>query len=400
MRILFANDGFADAGGVHSYLLSVMTGLCERGHDLAYLHGGISAPHGLGPALKTVPCFGTADTALEKAVSDVRAWGPQVIFSHNMGFLDVEQRLLDEWPVVKLMHGYFGTCIGGQKMFALPRCRPCSRRFGAACLALYLPRRCGEFSPRRMLSQYLWARRQNGLFNRYAAVVVASEHMKREYVRNGMKSEAVHVNPLFPTEMPGDGETEPGSNSCDSVLFLGRMTKLKGGDFLIHAVAQASQRLGQTIRLTMAGDGPRRPHWEKLAVRQKVSAVFPGWVTVPERRRLLSSASLLAMPSIWPEPFGLAGLEAASFGLPSIAFDVGGIRQWLTDGCNGWLVPGNPPTVVALADGLVRAFSQPDQLFAMRKGARQTARRMSLAAHLDRLETILGAACGLSYQAV
>jgi len=163
---------------------------------------------------------------------------------------------------------------------------------------------------------------------------------------------------------------------------------------LIRAVAQASQRLGRTIHLVMAGDGPQRSAWEELAVRQKVSAEFAGWVAGPKRQRLLSSAGLLAVPSIWPEPFGLAGLEAASFGLPAIAFDVGGIGQWLTDGCNGWLVPGDPPTVRALAGGLVRALGQPDRLFAMGEAARQTARRMSLEAHLDRLETILGAACG------
>jgi glycosyltransferase involved in cell wall biosynthesis len=394
MRILFANDGFADAGGVHSYLVSVMTGLRGRQHDLAYLHGGSRTNGGLCPALETVPCFGAADTDLEKALSDVRAWGPQLVFSHNMGFLEVEGRLLGEWPVVKLLHGYFGTCIGGQKMFALPACRPCSRRFGAACLALYLPRRCGEFSPVKMVSQYLWARRQKALFGRYAAVVVASEHMKREYVRNGLDAATVHVNPLFPADLPADPGPGPPSKAGERVLFLGRMTKLKGGDFLIRAVAQASQRLGRTIHLVMAGDGPQRSAWKELAVRQKVSAEFAGWVAGPKRQRLLSSAGLLAVPSIWPEPFGLAGLEAASFGLPAIAFDVGGIAQWLTDGCNGWLVPGNPPTVRALADGLVRALGRPDRLFAMREGARQTAQRMSLEAHLDRLETILGAACG------
>src|SRR5437762_1466511 len=110
MRILFANDGFADAGGVHSYLVSVMSGLRKREHDLAYLHAGAGG-EGLGPELKTIPSFGTADTDRERALAEARAWGAEVVFSHNMSFLDVEGRLLDNWPVVKLMHGYFGTCI-------------------------------------------------------------------------------------------------------------------------------------------------------------------------------------------------------------------------------------------------------------------------------------------------
>lgn len=394
MRILFVNDGFADAGGVHSYLVSVMTGLRRRQHDLAYLHGGVRSSEGLGPELRTIPCFGSADTDRERALAEAGVWGPHVVFSHNMSFLDLEERLLEEWPVVKLMHGYFGTCIGGQKMFALPTRRPCDRRFGAACLALYFPRRCGELRPDKMLSQFLWAQRQKELFDRYAIIMVASEHMKQEYVRNGVVAEKVQVNPLFPadaeasTPCPSSPLTE---GHC--VLFLGRMTQLKGGDLLIRAAAQAAQRLGRRIALLMAGDGPERSAWEKLALQQMVPAVFTGWVTGPERRRLLASATVLAVPSVWPEPFGLTGLEAAHFGLPAIAFDLGGIRQWLTDGHNGWLVSGNPPRVAGLADGLVRALGQPDRLAAMRQGARQTARSMSLAAHLDRLETILGVAC-------
>ena len=84
------------------------------------------------------------------------------------------------------MHGYFGTCIGGQKRFGFPVAQPCDRRFGVACLALYAPRHCGELAPGAFISHYGWARDQHALLPRYRRIVVASEHMKREFVRNGV----------------------------------------------------------------------------------------------------------------------------------------------------------------------------------------------------------------------
>jgi len=94
------------------------------------------------------------------------------------------------------------------------------------------------------------------------------------------------------------------------------------------------------------------------------------------------------VPSVWPEPFGLVGLEAGAFGVPSVAYDVGGIGEWLKEGENGWLAPGDPPTVEGLADLLARAAADPGALADLRSGARAAAERMSLAAHVERLERV------------
>jgi glycosyltransferase involved in cell wall biosynthesis len=390
MRILFANDGIGDAGGVQSYLEAVMPALAARGHSVAFLHlaaRGDSA----SPAPADAPHVCVAERGLEGAMADVRAWRPDVVYSHNMRSMEVEGALLADGPVVKMMHGYFGTCIGGQKAHLFPRAEPCDRAFGPACLALYVPRRNGRMSLPYISAQWRWANEQKSLFGRYAAVVTASGHMRREYVRNGVAEDRAHAIPLFSTIPVADDVAAPAEFR---VLFLGRMTRLKGGDVLIRAVAEASRRIGRAIPLTMTGDGPPRAEWEALARRLAVDATWTGWVDADERLRLFRTASVLAVPSVWPEPFGLVGLEAGSQGVPSVAFDVGGIGEWLSDGQNGRLVPAAPPRAEALADALAWAATHPADLAAMRPHARAAAERMSVDAHVSRLEEVLAAAAG------
>ena len=75
----------------------------------------------------------------------------------------------------------------------------------------------------------------------------------------------------------------------------------------------------------------------KLGLADRV--FFKGFVSPDEIAIFYRECSVVAVSSVWPEPFGAVGLEAMRFGLPVVAFDAGGIREWLTNGHNGFLVP-------------------------------------------------------------
>ena len=385
MRILLANDGVGDPGGVQRYLEGISSALRARGHELALLHlDPVRSPSDspIGPAGAH---FCAADRGVDGAVQAGMAWRPHVVFSHNMRALDVDRLLCSRAPVVKMMHGYFGTCIGGQKMHAFPHRVACERTFGASCRVLYLPRRCGAWGVHAMAVQYAWARAQQEAWGGYRSVVVASDHMRREYQRNGMAGDRLVVNPLFTTDLPEQAAAAPADFR---VVFLGRMTPLKGGDHLVRAVSMASRSLGAPIRLTMAGDGPARAAWARLSESLGVAAEFPGWVGERQRRALYRSASLVAVPSLWPEPFGLTGLEGGAFGAAAVAYNVGGISTWLHDGENGWLIdPHSGPD--GLARAIVHAASEPETLAERRRGARLVAEHLSLERHVAALEILL-----------
>jgi glycosyltransferase involved in cell wall biosynthesis len=390
MRILFAHESVGTEGGIETYLLSVMRSLGARGHHLALLyHRRRTGPSALFSSAHHA--FGVEERGLAPVLDDLLAWRPDVAFSHNMGPLEVDQQLVERWPVVKMFHGYFGTCVSGLKMHAFPSPQVCHRRFGAACLALYVPRRCGQLTPGALIGGYRWASAQRRLFSRYSAGVVASTHMRDEMAGNGVPDARLHVLPLFstlgtPSTAPG-AQVAPGSEP-DTVLFAGRMTTLKGGHVLVAAAAHAARVLGRPVRILMAGDGPQKEAWRSLAASLDVPAEFTGWLPPDERAAVYSRAELVAMPSLWPEPFGLAGLDAATLGRPAVAFDVGGIADWLTDGVNGRLVAAGEGEQ-GLAQAIASLLGDPVERLRMGRAALDVSRRLSLTAHVERLENVL-----------
>jgi glycosyltransferase involved in cell wall biosynthesis len=383
MKILVAQDALHSEGGVESYLAAIVPALRARGHSIAmlFVRRGTRTP--LSDSIDG-PCVGADPEDPDAAIAQLTAWRPDVCFSNNMAPLDIERRLLDEWPVVKFMHAYFGTCISALKMHEFPSGVACTRTLGPGCLALYGPRHCGELRPSALVNGYRWARSQQQLLPRYRTIVIASEHMADEYARHGVSRDRLAMLPLFPS-LPV--ATVSGATS-DTVLFLGRMTTLKGGDILVRAVGRATSDLGRPIRLLMAGDGPQRAEWQRLARRERIAAEFPGWLDTTGRLSALAQASVLAVPSLWPEPFGLVGLEAAARGVPAIAFDTGGMRQWLHHDVSGLLVPP-AGGCRAIAAALTTVLADPALQARLSRGAIATATAMSLDAHADALERVL-----------
>jgi glycosyltransferase involved in cell wall biosynthesis len=85
-----------------------------------------------------------------------------------------------------------------------------------------------------------------------------------------------------------------------------------------------------------------------------VRVSFEGWIDRPTRAKLLATSDVLVFPSLWPEPYGLSGLEALAAGVPVAAFGSGAIREWLRDGIDGAVAPADPPTSAGLAAAIVR----------------------------------------------
>ncbi len=393
LRVAVATWGPSVVGGAETYLRSAMAALARRGHRLALLHECPPPPHAepIAPPGPSVPQWCVADLGAAAARRSLAAWRPDVVWCHGLIDPGLEAALLDAHRCVLFPHGYHGTCVSGLKRHAFPEERACTRRLGAACLALYLPRRCGGLDPVRAVAEFRRQARRLALLARYRAVVVASRHMREEFLRHGVAPDRLRVLPLLVDPAP-DREPPPDRPASGRLLMVGRLAPGKGGEHLLRAIPSASALLGRALRVTCAGEGPRLSGMRALAARLGVAAEFPGWVVREGRTLLAREADLLVVPSTWPEPFGLVGLEAAGVGLPAVAFAVGGIPEWLVPGVTGELAPADPPTASGLAAAIVRALADSGHHAALRRGAWEAARRHAALDHDGQLERILGAA--------
>jgi glycosyltransferase involved in cell wall biosynthesis len=403
VRIAVCNRFGRFLGGVESYLSRLIPALANEGHELALLFE-MDSPAAF-PRLSTAePIWFASESGISQILRSLRKWCPDVIYIHAISDVALEGALMETAPAVRFVHDYAATCISGAKTFAFPRTSCCSRRFGVGCLVNYFPRRCGGISPLTMWRDYHARLAGLDLLRRHNCVLVASEAMRREYLRHVFEPSRIEVVP-YPVG-PGRDQTPACDTRAASIgsrearhrsrsdplhlLFAGRMVQSKGGEILIRALPQVAERLQAPLKLTLVGDGPAKPQWEAqarfLCVRNSLITVeFTGWLQHKILDKLMRESDLLVLPSLWPEPFGMIGLEAGNAGLPAVAFAVGGIPEWLHDGINGFLAAGNPPSASGLATAIAKCLADPELHRRLQEGAQREAAKYSVQRHVNKL---------------
>ena len=237
-----------------------------------------------------------------------------------------------------------------------------------------------------MLADYKRERRRQSNLKFFKSILVASHYMAEEYLRQGVPSERVQVLPLFPASIvPDRVEPKPLSDWTNKVMLMGRLTDLKGAGLVVQAVSAASKRIGRRLTLVVLGDGPGRKPLEEQAATLDVQLELSSWKAPEERNIAMRNSDALIVPSLWPEPFGLVGIEAGCVGLPSVAFDVGGISDWLEHGVSGRLAAQRPFSGEDLGRVLAEVLDNFVDHHRYRVGAWNVAQRYSEDRHINSL---------------
>jgi glycosyltransferase involved in cell wall biosynthesis len=235
-----------------------------------------------------------------------------------------------------MVHDHALYCMRGYKYNYFTR-RICTRAFSPfcvfPCLASVGRNHDGGF-PLKWVS-YSAKKREIALNQRCDHLIVYSEYLKQELVRNGFAPDKIDV--CVPIRVWAEADRISTFHSRNLILFAGQLIRGKGVDALLCALAKVKTH----FECAILGDGSHRRSCERLCAKLRLNdrVRFHGYVLPSELATFYHEASVFIMGSLWPEPFGMAGPEAMRYGLPVVAFDAGGIREWLTDGENGFLIP-------------------------------------------------------------
>ncbi|MGB4066604.1 MAG: glycosyltransferase family 4 protein [Nitrospira sp.] len=352
MTILHIHDRVGCYGGGEVYLAQLREGLRQRGHrsPVLYLtqegskHSGdneayyVSKPHGLFSGLRTLRWFPSLLDRLN----------PDVVHCHCLFSPIVMAWLFGQVPTLFTLHS----------LHMLPR------KYGKELMTivgLY------ERALRRLMRPTL---------RKLSGWIAPSQAFAEEIRNEGY--ERVSIIPHFTEKRPS---SSPAISKPGTILFVGRLSAEKGVEALLNILVLLQ---GRTWNAVIAGEGPMDSYARNRIAREGLSSrvEFTGWLDGSALDRAYERAAVVVIPSVVKEAFCLVGIEAMAFGKPVVAFDAGGIREWLDNGRTGYLVAqGDCPS---FAERIVMLLDNPDRACAMGKSAQQLVEtRFRLEPHLQ-----------------
>jgi glycosyltransferase involved in cell wall biosynthesis len=171
-----------------------------------------------------------------------------------------------------------------------------------------------------------------------------------ELVENGVDLSVWHPVELEPKE----------PNKRVQFIFVGRLVDWKAVDLLLEAFGPVAARTAALLEIV--GDGVMRQELEALTARLGLvdSVMFTGWLSQEQCAVKLQQADGLVLPSLL-ECGGAVVLEAMAMGLPVIATNWGGPRDYVDSGCGILIEPASREALVnGLTEAMLKLAQSPD----------------------------------------
>jgi glycosyltransferase involved in cell wall biosynthesis len=227
---------------------------------------------------------------------------------------------------------------------------------------------------------------QTYVARRARLVIVPSNYLKGIVHAWGIPEESIRIifNAVSATEVGAIPQSA--MLPRPRIVSVGRLVPWKGMGGLIDAMTMVREAC-PTASLTIVGDGPDRANLEAYAAaRLGHTFSFTGAVLHEEVLAIFREADILVLNSTYE---GLSHLliEAQIMGTPTIATQVGGNGEVITDGVDGILVQSGDRT--ALSDAIVLLARDTALAARFHENAKNSSTRFSVASMLDETEAVL-----------
>ncbi len=338
MKLLFVHERFGALAGAEANAFITANELGSRGNQIGILHGP-----GTGQAESNWKETFPTRFALEKkdnrdlTLDVLKRFRPDVVYVHKMPDLSVIETLVESGiPLVRMVHDHDIYCMRSYKynVFTRQICtRPAGLHCVTSCLGNIVRNPSGPLPIK--FASYSEKLREIELNRSFDRMVVVTTYMRDELIRNGFDPQRIEIHAPVPRNV--DDSIRSSFSDRNLIVYAGQIVRGKGVDVLLRSLA----RVKSEFECIILGDGNHRVRCERLARKLGLQdrVHFKGFVPQEELRRYYQECSVIALSSVWPEPIATIGLEVMRYGLPVVAFDAGGIHDWLQDGYNGRLVP-------------------------------------------------------------
>jgi glycosyltransferase involved in cell wall biosynthesis len=388
MKILVVHDVLGGFAGAEQNILLTMRALQKRGHEIYMLHDRETE--------KDVDIFRALFTKTYKVSFSLKSnkiklelaavlseLKPDMAYVHKVDSLSLLEALSKAaLPVVRMIHDHDSYCLRRHRYSPYTR-KICTRPAGLYCIFPcmgFLQREREGLLPFsfKSLSKI---QKEIELNKTFEQLIVATPYMKEQLMIQKIDEELISV---FAPVPENHQEAAASTFSDDNIiLFAGQIIRGKGVDILINSLAKVKTK----FKAYIMGDGSQLGECRDLAdkLNFKGQIEFCGWVPNEDMQTYYEKATLLAVSSTWPEPFGAVGLEAYRHSVPVVGFDSGGISDWLLDGETGLLIEWkNEDAFAAAIDRLLSDKPLAKQLG--QKGKEYGSEKYDFQKYIDTLE--------------
>lgn len=225
-------------------------------------------------------------------------------------------------PLIFIRQDSILTCPANNRFLCNSR-TVCTRPTGFSCLTIHRAEHClGSLGPLHRIGRIVYRLRDHHLLKMLKHFVGNSQHILRMHQRIGTV--------LYPPRLSAPSGGSSSERDLFRLVFCGRLEGVKGAEDALRILS----RLPKPYTLDVLGDGYGLDSLLQMAQELSMTdrVKFHGWVDCRRRDEVFGSSSVLLLPSLWDEAFGMVGLEAFAKGTPVVAYDVGGVSEWCRPG--------------------------------------------------------------------